>query len=144
MGNKLIALEEFSDLFRFDEFVYLDLNEVDLFGWESQKSDLVIDSIIKGIEAGDDFPHVPVYRINDKCYSLIRDIDYETGTIEGGHHRAVGHYIANKPLKCSIYSNKIRSRLHNFNIKNILLVNDDTLDRAAKYEIRKRMFPDYR
>ena len=118
------------------DIVYLDLNSVDLFGWERKKSDLVIDSIVRGIEAGDEFPAVPVMvisegkaavnegetTINEGKYlldkfparSVIVKGKYQLDSIilkyhpsisgpwDGGHRRALGHYIANKPLKCRI------------------------------------------
>lgn len=89
--------------------IYLDLNKVDLYGWEREKSDLVIDSIVRGIEAGDDFPAVPVMMINEGKYQLddiiLKYHHSFTGTfnpVDGGHRRALGHYIANQPLKCRI------------------------------------------
>ena len=51
-----------------DKLISLDLNHQTLFGWELEKSDLVIDSIIRGIEAGDKFQPVPVHEENGNYY----------------------------------------------------------------------------
>ena len=40
------------------EEIYLDLNKVELYGWEKYKSDKVIDYLISRIEACDEFPAV--------------------------------------------------------------------------------------
>ena len=50
------------------KIILLDLTHQVLFGWELEKSDLVIDSIIHGIEANDDFPPVPVHKENENFY----------------------------------------------------------------------------
>src|SRR3989338_7529627 len=78
----------------------LDLEEVDLRGWETHVSDLLVASYIKGIEMGDVFPNVPVVRVSQNCYDLYR------GSLSrnnfGGHHRAVAHLIAKVRLRCQV------------------------------------------
>lgn len=103
--------ESFEGTFQHGEEIYLDLNLVDLFcdsrdGW---KSDLCIDSIIKGIESGDEFPAVPIVKLKDRMYSLTLDayvLYYSYGkgerATDGGHNRAIVHFIANKPLRCKL------------------------------------------
>ncbi|MFQ5531711.1 MAG: hypothetical protein ACE5ES_03795 [Candidatus Nanoarchaeia archaeon] len=84
-----------------DKIRYLDLDSVELFGWETDKSDLLVDAICRGIELGDEFPPVPVHEIEGKYYlSMIRDDPI--GRSDGGHYRSVGHYIMKKPLKVEI------------------------------------------
>lgn len=86
-----------------DRILSLDLNHQILFGWELEKSSLVIDSIIRGIEAGDSFPPVPIHEEDGRYYlSVVRET-FE-GISDGGHYRAIGHYIANKPLRCELLS----------------------------------------
>jgi len=87
-----------------EEIVYLDLDEVELWGWEDSKSDLVIDAIVRGIEAGDDFPAVPVVRLKDGycLWPFARLKGGRSSFTDGGHHRAAGHYIAGEPLKCRV------------------------------------------
>lgn len=108
---KMKVIYKFDCTFQDGDDLYLDLNLVDLYFDKREffKSDLCIDSVIRGIEAGDDFPSVPVVKINEKTYSLTLDaylISRSANSripelvIDGGHNRAVGHYIANKPLKC--------------------------------------------
>jgi len=82
---------------------YLNLNQVQLFGFESKKSDKIIDSMVRGIEAGDEFPAVPVKQFDDISFTLSRFPAEEHAYItDGGHNRAIAHYIANKPLKVII------------------------------------------
>ena len=73
------------------QLMYLDLNKVTVYGWERKKSDLVIDSLVKAIENGEDLPATRVRQINKKSYELISH--------DGGHNRTVACYITNTPLK---------------------------------------------
>lgn len=82
--------------------VYLNLEFVTLYGFENGNSDIVIDSIIKGIENGDEFPPVFVVRFPDNSYRIVAETDPLDDTNYGGHHRAIAHYIAGKPLKCLV------------------------------------------
>ena len=70
--------------------LFLNLNKVTLIGYE-YVTDQCIDSIIKGIENDDVFPPAKVLRLDDGSYLLVPP--------DGGHNRAVGHYIMNKPLR---------------------------------------------
>ena len=85
------------------EVVSLDLNKITLYGCEPTKSELVIEAIINGIEAGDEFPLVDVIRITDDIYHLA-DAPPKLRILctYGCHNRTLGHYIASKPLKCRI------------------------------------------
>jgi len=115
-----------------DEFIYLDLREKTLWGFEHEKSDLIIDAIIRGIEHSDDFEAVPVYRINDDNYTLV----YE------GHSRAVGHYIEGKPLKCILSEQnprELRKGARPVKISNIKLIED-----IGQYAVAKQLYPNYR
>ena len=42
----------------FGKIVYLDLNEVEVYGWENDRSKELIDLLTKGIEHNDQFPPV--------------------------------------------------------------------------------------
>ena len=79
-----------------DKEVFLDLNKEKLYGYETTKSDKVINAIIKGIFFGDMFPAVDVCEVEPGKYLLLRP--------EGGHERAVGHYIENQPLRCNVWN----------------------------------------
>ncbi len=83
--------------------IYLDLQEVDLYGWERYKSQTLVDSLLRGIAMGDVFPPVPVVQ-NDGFYSLdsfAHDARFSQSDIrEGGHTRAIAHYLARKSLRC--------------------------------------------
>ena len=127
---------------------YLDWDSQKLFGWENRKSDLVIDAIIRSIEAGDDFPAVPVHQDQEdysKFYiSPLRECSarFLNGEhlSDGGHHRAVGHYIAGKPLKCELDSGgPVVPESICVEIPDILIVDD-----KGEYQSNKKNFPNYR
>jgi len=76
----------------------LDLHANELFGWEGEKSKLVVKAIIKGIRKGDEFPPVPIQEANGRFYLYNSNDEL----VQGGHHRAIGHYLAHKPLTCEL------------------------------------------
>jgi hypothetical protein len=82
------------------ELFYLDLNKIELQGWEDGKSDLVVAVMIEGIKLGHDFPAVEVVQVDD-FYQLRKSFG-------GGHHRAVAHYIQGVPLKCQVFRDHFR------------------------------------
>ncbi|HTZ41758.1 MAG TPA: hypothetical protein VMC07_00935 [Candidatus Omnitrophota bacterium] len=92
----------------------LDLHAVELLGQEREKSRLVVESIMEGIRKQDKFPSVPVIELNGRFY------------ITNGNHRAIGHYLANKPLTCELIpGGPPKSRLEFFfPIREIVLVED--------------------
>lgn len=130
-----------------DKIRYLDLDSVELFGWETDKSDLLVDAICRGIELGDEFPPVPVHEIEGKYYlSMIRDDPI--GRSDGGHYRSVGHYIMKKPLKVEIVVLPKHDQgfpplgwgtLRPTWIGDIEIVDDD-----GRYATKRRIFPNYR
>ncbi len=81
---------------------FLDLDSVVLLGFQKLVSDLEIDSLIKGINAGDGFEPVVVERVGRTTYRIASVHDYSAGGVHGGHHRAIAHYIESKPLKCRL------------------------------------------
>jgi len=125
-----------------DNIFYLDWNTQKLFGSENCKSDMVIDSIIRGIEAGDNFPPVSVYadpKVPNMFYISNASRDSRRPT-DGGHYRALGHYIADTPLKCRLLKSKLpKSRDDCIEIPNIIIV-----DNFNEYLWRVNRFPNYR
>ena len=130
------------------EIIYLDLNRVTLIGFQRNVSDLRIEVLVNGIEAGNDIPPVRVYRINESLYQLtmLNRSDCGCGK-DGGHHRAVAHYILNKPLKCIIEDELLEicfppSR-EPINIKDIIIA-DDAIAVSKTYLQIKSVDPNYR
>ncbi|MBI2671661.1 hypothetical protein HYX16_01880 [Candidatus Woesearchaeota archaeon] len=80
--------------------VLLDLDKVDLYGWETHKSAQTIAALVRGINAGDEFKPVPVQKRNDKEYDLAPNSDIDQGF--GRHNRALAHYICGVPLRIVI------------------------------------------
>lgn len=100
---------------------YLDLSKEVVFGRENYKSDLVIDSIIRGIEAGDDFPAVQVRKRTDGNYELL-----------DGHRRVVAFYIAGKPLKVILLKGMCEPSMP-FDLRETVLVDDERIDAQGTY-----------
>jgi hypothetical protein len=100
---------------------YLDLDRVIIFGRENYKSDLVIDSIIKGIEAGDEFPAVQVRERTDGNYEIL-----------DGHRRVVAFYIAHKPLKVTILKGKCEPKMP-FDLRQTILIYDKLINDQGTY-----------
>lgn len=112
-----------------NEFVILDTNEVEIYGTENTKSDLIISSIIAGIRAGDIFESVEVQRFaqSPNSYLLLE-----------AHHRAIAHYIEGAHLRCKlvlpdlddhpeakqIYREHPKGLRKYINIKDILIISD--------------------
>lgn len=128
--------------------VYLDLTKVDLYGWEGMQSKPKIDAIIRGIKARDKFPPVKVYKINDNTYQLtklFKDPKNVGKGREGGHSRAVGHYLEKKPLECVIEGTleEVDLEWHMpINIRDIVLANDAYAHK--RYNQIKKRDPNYR
>jgi len=74
---------------------YLDLNKNRLNGDHNGVMTLDVGLMVEGVELGHDFPAVDVSLGSDGSYRI-------ENTLDGGHHRAVAHYIAGKPLKCNL------------------------------------------
>ncbi len=132
-----------------DEIVFLDLSRVDLYGWEEAKSDQAVDSIVRGIEADDMFQDpVQVYRIDGRTYQLTLEDD-GSGCLDGGHKRAVGHYIAHRPLMCIVRGElpRVTQMVEGqpmFNVRETILEDDDKMPILEQYAVLKQADPNYR
>jgi len=101
--------------------ILLDLEKNSLFGWEHEKTDKVIDAIIRGIEAGDTFPNVKIFRgrgfgrfptglcLYPSFETKIPLLDDSELVFDGGHSRAVAHYIMGVPLRCELVRLQLES-----------------------------------
>lgn len=85
------------------EEIFLDLHKVPLYGWEKQKSRERIDRFVHGLQEGEVFPPVFVWKIRNQGYNLDkRRADPLRKLIDGGHHRAIAHYLTQKVLRAII------------------------------------------
>lgn len=116
---------------------YIDLRKVRLYGWEGQKSDLAIGSFLEGIEAGDIFPPVKVSRSGRKTYWIMPSED-------GGHHRAVAHYLSGKPLRCEVINNQKVEMKRPVLVSEIRIVKDGLLAENKRFAERLKDSPSYR
>ena len=63
-------------------------------------SDRRIDRFVESIERGESFPPVVVHQKDELLYHLTFLYLPDKKKFDGGHHRAVAHYIAGVPLLC--------------------------------------------
>ncbi|MBS3087130.1 hypothetical protein J4226_00885 [Candidatus Pacearchaeota archaeon] len=82
-----------------EEF-YLDWKKDTLQVWELYKSSFVVAAMREGIRIGSIFPAVYVVRICDNFYRLAAGEANSKNIYDGGHHRAVAHYLEKKSLLC--------------------------------------------
>lgn len=112
---------------------YLDWDENELYGWEDNKNSLLVESIMRGIELGDDFPSVSVHE--DEDIYLLSPLGFD-----GGHHRAIAHMRMRQPLKCKLLLGRSPISLRQYGpLSEITLVANRT-----HYELRRKNFPAYR
>ena len=101
----------------------LDLSNTQLFGWEKNKSRIKVERFAVALSKGVCFPPIPVEELEDS-YFLAPNIVLDTGTIDGGHHRAIAHLIAGRLLPVVVLGSNLvsYSDKHNINIRDINLV----------------------
>ena len=84
------------------EIDFLDLDEVKFFVWERKKSIEVVDSQVKSLEMGDYLPPVEVGKFGENEFYLeegkILFWDSYQRIVDGGHNRALAHYLAGRRL----------------------------------------------
>ncbi|MFH1358550.1 MAG: hypothetical protein ABIH37_01540 [archaeon] len=109
--------------------IFLDLDKVRLYGSETDaKSEKVIRAIIIGIYMGDMFPPVPVCQTKDGEFELLRS------NYGGGHHRALAHYRAKRPLRCTLVNTCNNGQKRTF-IRDIEIVEDSKA--RVSYSLKK-------
>lgn len=122
---------------------YLDLSSTPLYGFEREQNDLTLDALIKAIERNIVLPPVPVFEFEGNYYlSSSAKIQISFGgkyleLLDGGHHRAVAHFIAKKPLLCKLVNEELDT-LKRLPIQDNVIVDDD-----GEYKGRKCAFKNY-
>lgn len=124
-----------------NEESFLDLSKVELFCWEREKSDLVINSILEGIKCGDDFPPVFVVRFKGVYFldNRTRNTEASGVYLDGGHNRAIGHFIAGAPLKCLVRESFKLPYFNFLPVGECILIDD-----SGELSSKKNFFPNYR
>lgn len=87
----------------------LDFDREELFGFQASVYCETIASIIERINDGSDIFPVQVKKVRDG-YALCDSFD-------GGHHRAVAHYIEGRPLRCVLREDRFSFLDRIFNLK---------------------------
>lgn len=125
-----------------DDTIMLDLSTTVLYGWEREKSDLTVDALVRAIEQNTVFSPVPVFKFEGDYYLSYSTLtkskdDPDWKLTDGGHNRAVAHFIARKPLLCRLVDEKPGAQ-RKIPIQDIVLTDDN-----GEYERRKRFFGGY-
>ena len=110
---------------RFD----LDLYGNDLYGWEKEKSKLVVFSLAEQILRGANIPLVDVYQRKDRVFELASP--------NGGHNRAAAYLILKRPLPVRIVENPL-DELLTFNLRDIRLVENHLVPEQDRLEYRMK------
>lgn len=97
--------------------IFLDLDEVVLYGFQRDIETEHLTSILKGVDREDIFPPVYVRRVNPELYILDINANNSEGGMDGGHHRSYAHFLRGKPLR-AIVTNEI-SDLPDYNTGSI-------------------------
>ena len=130
----------------------LDLNKINLFGWEDKKSERVIDYLVYRIGQNDELPLVDVLKVNETTYILDYIEKHSQNCAKGGHHRTLAYYITNRKLRCR-HKQGLRGRmsekLFNFlsdkwiNIKDIAIVGEDDVSYMGTLDAKSRIDINY-
>ncbi|MBI5065625.1 hypothetical protein HZA97_05295 [Candidatus Woesearchaeota archaeon] len=105
------------------ELLWLDLGQVTLYGYENGNSEEKINSIMRGIELGDDFPPVFVRRVSENEYIIDSGFDPFDDKNCGGHHRAIAYHRKRKSLKCLLVGNHVWYDLNKIRIEDLTVTN---------------------
>jgi len=92
---------------------YLDWNKDILQVWELDKSFTVVGAMREGIKLGHRFPAINVVEVGDNFYRLAAGKIFSDDFYDGGHHRAVAHYLEKKSLLC-VLSNRIGANSNDY------------------------------
>tara|TARA_Y100000310_G_C20652928_1_gene800453 strand:+ start:1734 stop:2171 length:438 start_codon:yes stop_codon:yes gene_type:complete len=120
--------------------IELDLQRVNLFGWEEYKSDLVINSLVYGLSLGDKLPPVNVLQIDPFTYQLARHNIADEERLDGGHCRSVASRQAKIPLRAIIES-RTSQVTEPINLRDVILVDDALIDDRNFYRKDKVIIP---
>ena len=76
-----------------------------LFGCQYVVYDKKLESIVRGIRAGDVFPAVPVFQLDENVFKLAYSVKVPLLKLrpDGGHHRSRAHFDEGVPLRCKLY-----------------------------------------
>ena len=105
--------------------IELDLHKFRLFGWEPRKRISDVEEILGSAREGVIFPRVDIMRLNSLDYSLF-PLEVGDSNPDGGHRRAIAHYLADIPLKCRLHPLRISEfeGIHLVNLLEISLIKD--------------------
>jgi hypothetical protein len=126
---------------------YLDWDSYKLFGWEPNKLGIYIASLVKGVDAGDEFPPVEVM-VDEHCPKVVylagkSRLAHLDGTVDGGHKRGLAHRIAGKLLKCRAIPFNRDIRWVNVPIEDTILEYNGEID-FERLKEHQKIFPNYR
>ena len=92
----------------------IDLNKVQVVGFEPSRSFSKVESMVLGLERGGSLPVVDVVRVSDSSYELVYGASSHQSYVDsdcfcpfrdlyGGHHRTLAYWFANIPMSVRIF-----------------------------------------
>lgn len=104
--------------------VLLDLHSVELYGWEREKSLRRVQAYLRALQSGSVFAPLKIWRIRDERFHLDKEsLDAENPALkDGGHHRALAHYLAKIPLSAIITQEIPHLPSYSYRIQDLELV----------------------
>ncbi len=88
-------------VFSYQREVFLDLVRDNLYGWETPQSKQRVDKYLEALKDGAMFPAVAAYEVDNDFY-LTPTIELPNGLPDGGHHRAIAHFLGGVPLRVRV------------------------------------------
>jgi len=104
--------------------IFLDLQSVELYGWEREKSLCRVQAYLSVLRSGSVFAPLKIWRIRDGRFHLDKDsLDAENPALkDGGHHRALAYYLAKRALPAIITQELSHLPSYSYRIQDLELV----------------------
>src|SRR3989344_8953182 len=119
--------------------VLLDLHKIELYGWEKEKSLRRVQAYLRVLQSGSVFAPLKIWRILDGRFHLDKEsLDAENPALkDGGHHRALAHYLAKIPLSAIITQEIPHLPSYSYRIQDLELV--EALGKSISVEAYERL-----
>lgn len=108
------------------EEILIDLETINLFGWEPVKKKSKVQKLVTVLEQGGSLPAVPVIQEPDGFYLVPGFEDDDTGLSDGGHKRALAHLQLGRRLPVVVHYNSgiPYTRDKQVNIRDIQIIDE--------------------
>ena len=113
----------------------IDLNKVNVFGWEEAKSLDVVRSLVRGFDMGDQIPPVRLVQVTETTYEIADAERYSLPEEHkgGGHTRTLATIHRCQPLDAIIVGSTATLRNDAINIADVLCIPDSEIGENDLY-----------